>query len=102
MRRPCLVSLPDDAILLVFSHFILSETLALFEPSDATNFAAAHPRFERVHRLAVVKYLHVSVYSRAEAKEQILSDQVRRQLNRYPRAETLHVDFLRWDKAETV
>lgn len=93
---PSLVSLPDDALLLVFAHFYGSEKLRLFDrPSDATNLAAVHPRFARLHRRAVVTRLEVTADCGSTPKEDILAHRVQRELRRHPRAERLYVGLPR-------
>lgn len=95
----CLASLPDDAILLVFAKLENADKVSLFyRPCDASNLAAAHPRFGRLHRLFVVRRLQISVEFRTDAEEQALAQKVQRQLRRYPRAENMRIWFPRWTR----
>lgn len=99
-QAPCLLSLPGDAILRVFAHFIGSEMLTRFSrPCYATNLAADHPRFGRLHRLAVVTPLWVSVDCSTEWVEQIFADVVQQKLRRCPRAEKVEILFRRAGRA---
>lgn len=104
-EKPCLLSLPDDAIVLVFANFDGSAKLATFAPPcDATNLAAAHPRFDRLRRFAVVKTLQIHADWRNKEEEGSVAAGVRRLLRRYPRVEKLEIDFqsLRGDKAAPI
>lgn len=96
---PCLLSLPDDAILAVFAHLDNAHKLRLFRlrPCDATSLAAAHPRFGRLHRGTVVTQLEAPVICWTEAEERVLASNVQRQLRRCPRAGKLVLSFPPYD-----
>lgn len=83
--KPYILSLPDDAILRVFANFASSTTKNVRLGDDqntAEKLAAAHLRFDRLHRLAVVKCLHASMSHDGKAKEHELLGMVQRQLPR--------------------
>lgn len=98
---PSLLSLPDDAILKIFANFHEAQSVAISpnvrserpfgRRSDATNLAATHPRFHRLHRLAVVTELKMTVPCVTDGGERIMENDVQLYLHRYPGTEKLRI-----------